>query len=97
MDDENDSDESYAIVSEQGLEYESTETVADVVEQIHHLVHGPKRDLGMLRSLTEDLRALVVANPELVASDSLGTLDGLNQLPAGWRSEATEADEADDE
>ena len=66
-DDENDSDETesppvYQSVSEQGLEYESTETISDMISQVHELVHGPKRDIGMRRSLTEDLWSLAAIN-----------------------------------
>lgn len=92
MDDENESDETavYTIVSERGLEYESTETISDIIFQIHGLVHGPKRDLKMLRDLTEDLWSIAAINDEnhITLEDTLGDLDGLEQLPADWKSEA---------
>ncbi len=92
----------YTITSAEGLEYDSTETISDIIFQIHGLVHGPKRDLKMLRSLTEDLWSLVVINdgdpdPALSTDDSLGTIDGLDQLPAGWTSDADETDDESEE
>lgn len=96
-DDENESEETavYSIISASGLEYDSTETLSDIVFQIHELVHGPKRDLKMLRDLTEDLRLLVAANEDLLASETLGEIDSLDGLPDGWTSEAPE--DGDDE
>ena len=92
---------SYTITSEQGLESDSTETISDIIFQIHGLVHGPKRDLKMLKSLTEDLWTLAAINDgadnlDMSVSDSLGTLDGLDQLPAGWTSDADEMDESEE-
>lgn len=90
-DDSENEPESYAIVSAEGIEYQSTETVSDIVFQIHELVHGKKRDLGMLRSLTEDLWSLVAVNDDTMVSDTLDVLD----LPAGWTSEADEEDDGE--
>ena len=104
MSDDSESDESssYTITSAEGLEYDSTETISDIIFQIHTLVHGPKRDLKMLRSLTEDLWSLAAINDgssadnlDMSVSDSLGTLDGFDQLPAGWTSDADEDDEGE--
>lgn len=96
-DEEGGETESYTITSEQGLDYESTEKLSDIVFQIHTLVHGPKRDLAMIRSLTEDLWSIVAVNDEnsLMLEDTLGDIDSLDQLPAGWTSEADEDDESE--
>ena len=99
-DDENESEETalYTITSAEGVEYDSTESISDVILQIHGLVHGPKKDLGLLRSLTEDLWSLAAINdgtdgPALSTTDTFGELDGLDSLPAGWTSDADESDD----
>lgn len=97
-DDENESEETaaYDIQSATGLWHESTDTIADIIYQIHELVHGPKRDLKMLRDLTEDLWSIAAINDEnsIMLEDTLGELDSLDELPAGWTSEADD-DEAE--
>ena len=99
-DEEGEESEVYTITSAEGLEYDSTETISDIIFQIHNLVHGPKRDLALLKSLTEDLWTLAAINDgssadnlDMSVSDSLGTLDSLDQLPAGWTSDANEVDD----
>ena len=89
-DDENQAGESYTIVSETNLEHASTDTLSDLVFQIHELVHGKKRDLDLLRRLTEDIWSLVAINEDAQMSDALDGLD----LPDGWSSDID--DEPDD-
>ena len=91
MSDSENEEEVFTITSAEGLEYDSTETIAGLIFQVHHLVHGKKRDLVMLRSLTEDIRSLLSSNEDARVSDTLGDLD----LPAGWSTDAE--DEGEDE
>lgn len=82
MDDENESEETavYTITSAEGLVYDSTETISDIIFE----------DLLTLAAINDGSSA---DNLDMSVSDSLGTLDGLDQLPAGWTSDANEVDD----
>ena len=88
-DDENDSAEEHLIVSAENVEYEPTATIAETLGLVHGLVHGKKKDLGMLRSLTEDLLALVVRNPGASVDADFSELD----MPPGWTVEGEACDD----
>lgn len=94
-DDENETGESTLIVSANEIEYESDETIADLIGQIFGLVHGKRKDVKLLRAITEDLRELVDSNNEFDAARVDTPLSALD-LPKGWTVESADDDGEDE-
>lgn len=102
-DDENESGESepFTITSEQGIEYDSTETLSAMLFQMLETVGKKGRPsaekLSLLRSLLIDANALIAVNTGegemgVDVDDELAVF--ADDLPAGW---STSIDEDDDE
>lgn len=95
-DEEGDETEVYTLTSETGLEYDSTETLSDMIFQMHNLAGKRGKisaeNLTMLRQILEDAWSLVsVLGDRLAVNDPLDVHH--DDLPAGWSFEGQDDDD----